>query len=572
MSIYSFRSHSSSFFLLLLPCLFFLGTFVGFGQNKIELGTPLDIPLALSGNFAELRGGHFHAGIDIKTKGRQGLKVKTVEAGSIRRIRVSTSGYGKTLYIEHNNGLTSVYAHLQKFAPRIENFIKAIQYKKERFEVQQFLRKDELTVRKGELIGYSGNTGGSFGPHLHFEVRDTDQQTPLNPLLMGLNVKDTQRPQFRQLYLFDDQERLFQDVPLQKINDSVYQTNLLFTQGKIGLGLSMFDRQDLSYNRNGIYSVEVILNGQKVYAYQFDEIDFKDGEYIPLFIDYALLKTKKRRLYKLFTPAFSKLSFLDTSPSNGFLHIENGKSYQVKVIVTDFHGNRSYLESYIDGQKTKWEFLSPTPTSPTHSIAPEKDYLVQFEDKGVYFPRNSFFSTQNIRCENLQKSLQLETPLVPVRKAFEISFDPPETDSLSLAQMAIVRKEKKGESTFFGTQKKGEHWTAKTKEGGIYQLQKDSLSPSIKPLNFKEGQWLSRYRYLKVRIEDTDSGIRSYRGTINGQWILFEYEPKLKLLTYDFRDKTFKTAKHKLQLEVTDGVGNRSLYEATLYRKYGLDQ
>jgi hypothetical protein len=569
---YPIHYHSCLFFIRILSCFFFLGTLLGFGQNEIELGTPLDIPLALSGNFAELRGGHFHAGLDIKTKGRQGLKVKAVEAGSIRRIRVSTSGYGKTLYIEHNNGLTSVYAHLQKFAPKIEAFIKVIQYEKERFEVQQFLRKDELTVTKGEIIGYSGNTGGSFGPHLHFEVRDTDLQTPLNPLRMGLNVQDTQRPQFRQLYLFDDQERLFQDVPLQKINDSVYQTNLLFTQGKIGLGLSMFDRQDLSYNRNGIYRVEVLLNGQKVYAYQFDEIDFKDGEYIPLFIDYALSKTKKRRLYKLFTPAYSKLSFLNTIPSNGFLLIENEKSYQVKVIVTDFHGNRAYLESYIDGQNTKREFSSLTPTNPTHTITPEKDYLVQFEDKGVYFPKNSFFSTQNIRCENLQESLKLETPLVPVRKAFEISFNPPKGDSLNLAQMAIVRKGEKGKNIFFATRKKAAHWIAKTKEGGIYQLQRDSLSPSIKPLNFKEGQWLSRYRYLKIHIEDTDSGIRSYRGTINGEWVRFEYEPKLKLLTYDFRDKTFRTSKHELQLEVTDGVGNRSVYETTLYRKYGLDK
>jgi len=138
--------------------------------------------------------------------------------------------------------------------------------------------------------------------------------------------------------------------------------------------------------------------------------------------------------------------------------------------------------------------------------------------------------------------------------------------------MAIVRKGEKGKNIFFTTRKKAAHWIAKTKEGGIYQLQRDSLSPSIKPLNFKEGQWLSRYRYLKIHIEDTDSGIRSYRGTINGEWVRFEYEPKLKLLTYDFRDKTFRTSKHELQLEVTDGVGNRSVYETTLYRKYGLDK
>ena len=541
-----------------------------YSQNEIQLGVPIEIPLALSGNFAELRGGHFHAGVDIKTKGRQGLKVNAVEKGSIRRIRVSTTGYGKSLYLEHNNGLTTVYAHLQKFAPKIESFIKSIQYEKQTFEVQKFLRKGELTMTQGELIGYSGNTGGSFGPHLHFEVRDSDTQRPLNPLRMGLPVKDTQRPQLRQLYLFDEKETLYHMVPLQKMSDSVYRTDLIQTQGKIGFGLGMFDRQDFSYNRNGIYKVELILNGRTVYSYQLDQIDFKDQKFIPLFIDYPLLKTNKRRIYKLFTPKHSELSFLSDVPSDGVVTIEEGKSYQLKIVIADFQGNRSYLETYIDGKQSLHSIGPYKVDASTHSLLPERDYLIDFGKKAVYFSKESFFNPAAIRCEPSPSGLDLELPLVPVRKDFEVFFTPPSGDSLKIAQTAIIRTNEKGEISFLNTQKNKERWEAKTKEGGRFHLGRDRIDPLVEPVNFKEGQWLSRFRYLKIRIDDSDSGIQSYRGTLNGHWILFEYEPKLKLLTYDFSDKTFEAAEHKLELEVKDGVGNRTLYQATIYRKYNL--
>lgn len=541
-----------------------------YSQNEIQLGVPIEIPLAISGNFAELRGGHFHAGVDIKTKGRQGLKVNAVEKGSIRRIRVSTTGYGKSLYLEHNNGLTTVYAHLQKFAPKIESFIKSIQYEKQTFEVQKFLRKGELTVTQGELIGYSGNTGGSFGPHLHFEVRDSDTQRPLNPLRMGLPVKDTQRPQLRQLYLFDEKETLYHMVPLQKMSDSVYRTDLIQTQGKIGFGLGMFDRQDFSYNRNGIYKVELILNGRTVYSYQLDQIDFKDQKFIPLFIDYPLLKTNKRRIYKLFTPKHSELSFLSDVPSDGVVTIQEGKSYQLKIVIADFQGNRSYLETYIDGKQSLHSIGPYKVDANTHSLLPERDYLIDFGKKGVYFSKESFFNPAAIRCEPSPSGLDIELPLVPVRKDFEVFFTPPSGDSLKIAQTAIIRTNEKGEISFLNTQKNKERWEAKTKEGGRFHLGRDRIDPLVEPVNFKEGQWLSRFRYLKIRIDDSDSGIQSYRGTLNGHWILFEYEPKLKLLTYDFSDKTFEAAEHKLELEVKDGVGNRTLYQATIYRKYNL--
>ena len=542
-----------------------------FCQNDIQLGIPLDIPIALSGNFAELRSGHFHAGLDIKTKGRQGLPVKAVASGSIRRIRVSTKGYGKSIYIEHNNGLTTVYAHLQKFAPKIEALIRKYQYEKESFEVQKFLKKGELTVNKGERIGLSGNTGGSFGPHLHYEVRDSDSQRPINPLRMGIPVEDSQRPQLQELHLFDGNENLFRSVALQKVNDSLYKTELIETGGTIGLGLSMFDRQDRSYNRNGIFSVSLYLNGQERYHYQFDQFDFRDGQYIPLFIDYGLYVSKKKRLYKLFTPQASQMSFLAHSPSTGQLGIESGKSYQIKIKVSDFHGNQAFIESYWNGI-VRDNPVTNEDWSGAESILPDKDYLFDFDGKGVYIPKKSIFRSTQLQLFPENDQLGIRIPDIPIRKAWEVYLAPPQLDSLAQQQTAIVQLAEDGEKIFLPTQKKEDQWTVKTKKKGIYTFARDSIFPSVQATNFKDQQWLSKYRYLKVAIEDKESGIQSYHGSINGRWIRFEYEPKNKTLTYDFQDLTFKNAKHELRLEVTDGVGNTTVKEWTFFRKYNLNE
>jgi len=289
---------------LKLSCLtlIFLINFSLKSQNEPKWVATLEIPIQLSGTFGELRNNHFHAGLDIRTQGRQGLKVRSVQEGRISRIRISVSGYGKTLYIEHPNGTTSVYAHLKKFAPKIEEFVKKNQYKKESFIIQIFPKVDEFPIDAGELIGYSGNTGGSNGPHLHFEMRKTIGQLPINAMRYPLVIEDTQRPQVQNLYLYSgtDPFSIQKEYPLTKINDSVYSTAGLSASGKINVGLRFFDRQNLSYNKNGIYSVSVRLNGVEHFSYQMDQISFDDSKYINLMIDYEELKEKKRRIQRFF--------------------------------------------------------------------------------------------------------------------------------------------------------------------------------------------------------------------------------------------------------------------------------
>ena len=217
----------------------FLQSLIVLAQEKNNWITPLEIPIQLSGTFGELRNNHFHAGLDIRTQGRQGLKVKSVQSGYINRIRVSTGGYGKALYIQHFDGTTSVYAHLKKFAPKIEAYLKEKQYKKESFTIQLFPKEKELKVDLCELIGYSGNTGGSSGPHLHFEIRDSRDQSPINPMQFPLKIDDTQRPQIQNFYLYSGKDTFLskQEYPLIRKNDSVYTTAAIKIGGHVQVGL-----------------------------------------------------------------------------------------------------------------------------------------------------------------------------------------------------------------------------------------------------------------------------------------------------------------------------------------------
>lgn len=540
------------------------------GQNKTDFVSPLDLPFSLSGTFGEPRSTHFHAGIDIKTQGKEGWEVKSIAPGHISRIRVSLGGYGKALYLDHPDQTSSVYAHLKKFAPRIEAYIKSIQYEKQSYTLHEFPKKGEFAISAGEVIGYSGNTGSSSGPHLHFEIRDTDSQKPLNPLLFNLPIKDSQRPQIQELFLFYPQKNNTlmhsEFVSLKKVNDSTYHTHLIKSYGKIGLGLKMFDRQDLSYSRNGIYKARVEINGKTIVRYEFDQLDYSDSKKLLVNLDYPTFIKKRSKILKLFFQNHKPLTFMKYLNNEGLFNIELGKSYLVKVIIEDFSGNSSYIEIYIDGTKKK----IPNKKLEGKLIEPRLDYTLTLNDKELYFPKKTFFENAIIQIEEAKNSISIGPNLFPFDNPYEIQFKTNEEDSIKLRQTFIAKKTEKKISFLPTTLDKG-HWKTKVKDMGNFTLARDSVAPKISPSNFRPNQWLSKLKYIKVNISDDFSGIKSYRGTINGKWVLFEYEPKRKLLTYDFSDKVFEQAKHELELEVEDNVGNKSIYKTIFFRKYNLN-
>ncbi len=544
-----------------------------FIQAQNEATPPLDIPLKLSGTFGEFRPTHFHAGLDIKTQGKQGFKVSSIKAGSIRRIRVATTGYGKCLYIQHADGTTSVYAHLKKFAPKIESFIKAYQYEQETFVTQKFLKLGEITVEQGEIIGYSGNTGGSLGPHLHFEIRDTKEETPLNPLQLGFEIPDSIRPIVQELYRYKKDINGLSaktQIPLERVNDSVYQADILRLGGTHAFGIRLFDRQDLSYNRNGIYKATVKVNGSKMFSYTFDKIDFRDGKKIDALIDYISYHEERIRVQKLFRDLDVDYSFLPKTAPNGFIEFTEGRAYQIEIIVEDYAHNKTYVSFYVEG---KTDFPLAEKVTMQNPIYPDKDYLFAFDQHELYIPKNAFYQTIDLKIEEKKDTLVIAKIALPQRKGFELNVAIPEAlDSLQRQQLSLAiydPEEEKEEKKlrYVWTAKKDSILQTKYAYPGQYILTKDSLAPTIKPLNFKDQQWMSNYKFLEIEVDDEFSGIKSYRATMNGQWILMEHEPKDNTLIYDFSDIEFDQAQLDFEIEVEDQVGNQSGFKATIFRK-----
>lgn len=538
-----------------------------FSQFEKDLIAPLEIPFSISGTFGEPRSSHFHLGVDIKTQGKEGLEVKSISSGSVSRIRISLGGYGKAIYIDHPNKTTSVYAHLKKFAPKIESYIKKFQYENETYTIQKFPKKDKLLIEKGEVIGFSGNTGGSSGPHLHFEIREKKSQKPLNPLLYDLPVNDHVRPQLQKLFIFYTNENVIlnriQPILLERVNDSLYKTAMIETSGKIGIGIQMFDRQDYSYSRNGVYSTKVFVNGKIISHYKFDKLIINESKKLYQVIDYKNYTQKRLKIFKLFYKSGNKLNFMNTLVDQGIFKVELGKSYQIIIEIEDFSGNKSTIEAFIEGTENK---IKPVELR-GRLIKTDREYSFTLKNKELFFPSKTFFNDVKIELFENKDQIEIGPNLFPIANSFEIKFGFNEKDSLRSAQTFIAKKMKKS-LVYLPTKLEENKLIAKVNELGVYTLARDSVAPTVVPDNFKKNQWLSNYKSLNLKIDDDFSGIKKYRGTINGEWVLFEYEPKRKILTYDFFDKYSEKLKHNLELEVEDNVGNKKIYKTTFFRKY----
>ena len=534
-------------------------------QNTIS---PLEIPLNLSGTFGELRNTHFHTGVDIKTKGKQGLKVRSIKAGYLERVRVSKGGYGKSLYIKHNDGTTSVYAHLKKFTKKVENYVKEMQYKKKSYEIQEFPKVDFLNFKEGELVGYSGNTGGSSGPHLHLEVRDSKTNNPINPIEIGLNIIDTIKPRINGLYIYkvheDGNYDFLKKIKIKKIKDGSYVASKINYSGRLGIGLNYFDRQDRSYSKNGVYSLDFNLNKNPIFNYKMDELSFSDKKYLKLLIDFEKWKNGKNKIQKLFTHPKSKYSFINKSNSYGVFTILENESSIGNIKLIDFKGNSTNIKLKFEGT-TKDSIKN---TYNKNTIYPNYEYNIDFKGISVNFSKNSFYNPINLNIKSSNDTLYLGENIHPINKSFEITFEITSNDSITLKRGFISKISKYGKPRFMKTKKIDNVWSTRTSELGSYSLSIDTIPPTIRPVNFKKNQWISNLNFLRLKVRDDLSGIKSIKGSINGKWVLFEHETKNSTITYDFSDLYFPDGKHFLKIEVEDLNGNESKYEEVFFKKY----
>ncbi|WP_336129183.1 M23 family metallopeptidase [Mesoflavibacter sp. CH_XMU1422-2] len=535
--------------------------------------SPLDGETILAGTFGELRSNHFHSGLDIKTKQREGLKVYAAASGYVSRIKIAHFGYGKALYITHPNGYTTVYAHLQRFSDKIESFIKKKQYDQESFEVEVFPSNNELILTKGEVIAYSGNTGSSGGPHLHYEIRD-NLERPINPLLFGIKVKDTKKPIVKSIYAYPINElshvnnsNLKQKLRLIPLQNGDYKVEDIKAYGKIGFAINTIDRQDLAANKNGVYKIETALNGMPNFTINFKRFSFDETKHLNRLIDYPHYSEKKERLQKLFLDTNNPLSMYDNLVDDGYIMVYDSIASLYKIKVEDFEGNTTIIDLNINGDTTP---ISETSTNFTsqYYINREENVILEKDKITVNIPKETFYDSFFMDFQVHSDTVKVHDKNRAANKYFTINYDITGYSPEDLKQVYIARLVGwNNYPSYSSTKQKDNVLYTRTKNLGTYCLARDTVAPIIEPVNFTDGKWMSKYRFLKLKIEDKQSGISNYRATVNGKWILMEYDYKTDMLVHDFKDNVVKETNNNLKVIVTDNVGNSATFEATFHRK-----
>lgn len=545
-----------------------------FGQNNYpaDFIAPLEIPIDLSGSFGELRSNHFHSGIDIKTQKKVGLKVFAVADGYVSRIKISPYGYGKAIYITHPNGYTTVYAHLQKANGAIEEYIKQYQYTKKKYAVEMFLSAKELPVKQGEVIAFSGNSGSSSAPHLHFEFRETKSEKIVNPMHFGFSkyITDKHQPQLQILQVYPFENAVVNGseqpiiVPFTQQKNGNYVAKKVITNGKIGFAINAIDRCTNPFNKNGLFEVKAYLNGVLYYHYNFDKFAFSETRYINNFIDYDKYKRKKQRFQKLFYKNKYPLSVIKaTNKTNGIIFTQPNKSYTFTIEMTDFEGNKSTVTIPIEYGKTKTT-ISKKETRTPYAIVYNREYIYEKDNVAVYIPKNAFYTNFYLDFKVANGVVTLQDKFTPLHKRVTLTFNEVQLTE-KILEKTFIASIVNGKLRYNYTYRKGANLSAKIKTLGQFKLAQDTIKPTIYQPNFKEGSTYSTSKKLRIHIADNLSGIKTYNAYLNGKWILMEYDYKKKSLTHTLADKKYKIGKNNFKLVVTDNMKNSTTFETYFF-------
>lgn len=542
---------------------------------KADFRLPLDLPPIISGSFGELRGNHFHSGMDFKTNQREGYPVYAVADGYISRLRVQSVGFGNAVYITHPNGYSTVYGHLQRFNDRISRTVKNYQYRRESFEVDFPLLSIEIPVKKGDIIAWSGNSGSSGGPHLHFEIRDTQTEETINPQLFGLTVPDRIKPVINGLYLYRLNAQPFsKNTPKQYFQVTGASGSYMLNQSPVinfsddaGFGIMTQDKNSASENSVGVYSIELFIDGKSIYSSVWERFFFENSRSINSHLDYPAYVSAGRRIQKSFVEPGNFLTLYKNLQNSGIINLTDSDIHDVKYVVKDVAGNTSDLNFRIKNNPQSVLKAQESPSVAKFLFDQENNFATpEFK---ISSPKDAFYSNLDFNYNILAKPVgafskmhQVHTRLIPVNNAITLWIKPDSTLSPELRDKALIVNSRGG--ALGGAFEDG-FIKAGARDFGNYYIKIDTIAPRITPLNISDGKVLTNTSRISFKISDNLSGLRSYRATIDGKWILMEFDAKRALLWHTFDENT-GPGNHQLQLVVSDMKSNISAFNARFIR------
>lgn len=530
---------------------------------------PLDIvPPALAGSFGELRSNHFHSGVDFRTNQRVGYPIYAVADGYISRLRVQNSGFGLALYINHPNGYTSVYGHLSRFNPKIGQEVKAIQYRNKSYEIDEFPNSDFIPVRKGDIIAYSGNSGSSGGPHLHFELRDTKTESTINPQLLGIQIPDNIPPVISSMYVYRLNGLPFNEfTPKQYFQVigtngrySLNKVNTINLTGEVGFGIATTDKHNGMSGINGVYSIELKLDGILVYSSALERFSFENSRAINSHIDYPAFLSFKRSVQKSFVDPGNPLQIYSNLVNNGRINFSDGKLHQLSYTITDSKGNKSTLQFNVqDNPKA----IIKTPKQPVGIAFPfSKENEFSNEEVKVILPKGTLYNDLNFVYKKLPNGAhQIHNTFTPLHTGFEISIKADSTVAKYQSKALIVNTNRSSQGGYF----ENGFVKANPRTFGNFMIAIDTIAPIITPVNIAEGRNMNSLSKINFKLRDNLSGIKNFNGYIDGKWVLMEFDAKTATLWHVFDERT-ASGKHSFELVVSDMKDNVKRYAIEFYK------
>ena len=545
--------------------------------NSTNFRSPMDIPLIVAGNFGEVRSNHFHTGIDFKTMGVRGKNIYSIEDGYVSRIVFSHYGYGRALYISHPNGYTSVYAHLSKFKSPIAQYVKNHQYSSQKETFNVFPDSGEIEVKKGQIVALSGNSGSSSAPHLHFEIRETNSENPMNPLLFGYKITDTKKPMINNLkiYPLDDQALVNghhhdKVIPVKKNKKGTYFINQKITAfGNVGFALHSTDRLN-ARNICGLYTLDLTVNGNDLFSHKLDKLDFSTNRYVNHHVDYLRHKRNNQTFHKSFMKGNNLLDIYNYV-DNGYLYAENDSTYTMKYVAKDFAKNTSSLIFKVEGDDTEKPIkFNGDKICDKYFKYSESNYY-EAKDFHLLMAENTlyddlcFYYRPSSDTNYLSGIHNLVVNYGGVHQYYKLSIAPnQEIDSLLLPKLLIVAIDENGKISDKGGEYQEGFVTARVREFGKFAIAIDTTKPTLIPLT--ENIKLSKSSSISFKIGDNLSGIQSYNARIDGEWILTNYLRKKNKLVVSLSEmKELTSGSHELEIEVTDERGNLNLKRMKIF-------